>query len=79
MDCKCAFGAEDINNAVKLEKKYRNLGVWIEKAEQDTMYFPLSAMYLAKYNISDYCLLYDALECNWDAMREDIEARLEVH
>jgi hypothetical protein len=75
-DLKCAFGSEieyEIEDGCKFEKTYRKLGIWIEKSEWDKIPQPLVTMYLNKYGIS-----VNDLKCNWDAIREDIESRIEV-
>lgn len=73
VDYKSAFGSEGEYIQVdesKLEKKYRKLGVWIE---QDEIGMPKTSMYLAKYGLNT-----ETLGFNWDAMKIDIESRIEV-
>jgi hypothetical protein len=68
MDFKCVLGEEHEYDADydKLETKYRKLGVWRE----DKDFF---RMYIAKYGFDDQTFC-----CNWDAIQQDIEARIEV-
>jgi hypothetical protein len=66
VDFKCVVGMEydSMVDATKIETKYRKLGIW--RTDND-----FYRMYLAKYNL-------DEEFCFWDAIQQDIEARIEV-
>lgn len=66
VDCKCVIGVEYDSTAdyKKIEAKYRKLGIWDDNKD-------FREMYIAKYNL-------DEEFCYWDAVLEDIEARIEV-
>ena len=73
LDCKCAFGSEgdELDDAMedKLLKKYKKLGI----EPDDPNYIDWSEMYCKMYDTSP-----DECEFNYDAMIEDITARIIV-
>jgi hypothetical protein len=78
LDFKSALGSEDTDckNIDKIIKKYEKLGVYPE--DEDDFFDRPAVTYLAQYGIDE-----DGFDCgeanyNWDAIKQDIEARIEV-
>lgn len=80
LDFKCALGSEDVNcnDADKIVKKYKKLGIYPgdEKFLMDSE--GPAVTYLAKYDISEDAFFDGFVPYNWDAIKRDIEARIEV-
>ena len=65
---KCVVGMEyESIDPDEAEAKYRKHGIWKDNEYDDELIW----LYLDKYNLKDAC-------CDWDAILEDIEARIEV-
>ena len=80
LDFKCALGSEwDAAKEAQLETQYRNLGIWDNSDESLFEYgYPnWAALYCKKYGLGFYDC-FDWKNINWDAIREDIEARIEI-
>lgn len=69
LDCKCAFGSESVEDEEKLLKKYKKLGI----EPEDPDYIDWSELYCKMYDETP-----DSAEYNYDAMLEDILARIVV-
>lgn len=81
LDCKCAFGVEEYADGFdmdKLEKKYKQLGVWIPEEDCDDLEYPLVYMYIAKYGIDTDWYFDDGLDYAWEYIQTDIESRIEL-
>lgn len=69
LDCKCAFGSENVEDEEKLLQKYKKLGI----EPEDSDYIDWSELYCKMYETSP-----DSCEFNYDAMLKDITNRIVV-
>jgi hypothetical protein len=66
--CYCKANGDMRFDEDALEQKYRKLGIWSDSYDANYM-----TMYLSKYNLNTENIFF-----NWDAIREDIEAQIQV-